>query len=301
MRATHHLVLIISLLWLTGCATQVTDTANSVTAQDTVMLSRGVEVPITFVTPAETGVTQALPLVVMIHGHGGTRNEAGAFERVAEQLADAGIASIRMDFPGCGDSTEPWANNNLTNMLADIAAAEAYAKDNASIDASRVALLGYSMGGRLAALHSKTGNYPTMVLWAPAVENGVGRITGMFGGEQQYRMARSIAVEQGSVPFTSSWGQRQQLGAQWFVDMEQSRPTDALARYRGNVLFIHGNKDDVVPLSTSMLARDAMTNAAGRRLHVVENADHGFGLFDGQQAFSDNLVATTIEFVITFL
>ena len=83
---------------------------------DTFVSSRGVQVPATFVMPV-THDEQPVPLVVMAHGHGGSRNETGVFGRVAESLARRGIASIRMDFPGCGDSTESFTRHNLTNML----------------------------------------------------------------------------------------------------------------------------------------------------------------------------------------
>ena len=92
---------------------------------------------------------------------------------VAEALAKEGIASIRMDFPGCGDSTEPFTNNNLTNMLADLQAGREYAVANAAIDPERIGLLGYSMGGRLVSLLSEIDpTYKAMTVWAPAVSNG---------------------------------------------------------------------------------------------------------------------------------
>ena len=73
--------------------------------QEAMIPSRGVSIPATMVIPPRKP-EQALPLVLLLHGHGGTREEAGAFTRVAAELAARGIASIRMDFPGCGDSTE---------------------------------------------------------------------------------------------------------------------------------------------------------------------------------------------------
>jgi len=63
----------------------------------------------------------------MAHGHGGNRDEAGGFTRMAEALAQRGIASVRMDFPGCGDSQEPFTQNNLGNMVKDLLAARDFA------------------------------------------------------------------------------------------------------------------------------------------------------------------------------
>ena len=70
----------------------------------------------------------------MVHGHGGTRNEAGGFTRVAESLAAHGVASIRMDFPGCGDSTESFQLNTLSNMLVDIESSRDFALTQSNVD-----------------------------------------------------------------------------------------------------------------------------------------------------------------------
>jgi hypothetical protein len=64
---------------------------------------------------------------------------------IAEGLASRGIASIRVDFPGCGDSVESFAINNLTNMLADIKASRDYALSGPNIDRERVGIHGFSI------------------------------------------------------------------------------------------------------------------------------------------------------------
>ena len=104
---------------LTGCTGEKPPAgaeAPAFQSVDMMMASRGVEVPITLVTPTRAA-DERFPLVVLAHGHGGSRWEGGAFPAVAEALALKGIASVRMDFPGCGDSTESFAENNLSNML----------------------------------------------------------------------------------------------------------------------------------------------------------------------------------------
>ena len=81
-------------------------------------------VPAILTLPEASG---KVPLVVMAHGHGGSKEEAGGFTAIAEALAREGIASIRMDFPGCGASAEPFTANTVSAMLADFEAARVYA------------------------------------------------------------------------------------------------------------------------------------------------------------------------------
>ena len=106
------------------------------------------------------------------HGHGGTKDENGGFTAIAETLAARGIATIRMDFPGSGASTEPFIQNNLTNMIADVAAARAYAIASAPIDTKAIGIFGYSMGGRVAILSASAP------LWRPCLgRRGKSRIS----------------------------------------------------------------------------------------------------------------------------
>ena len=113
--------------------------------------SRGIQVPATLVMPdVVPGV--ASPLVVLVHGHGGTRQENGAFTELASLLAAVGIASIRMDLPGCGDSTEPFSQIYMTIMLQDIVATFDFAVALPGVDTGRLGILGYSLGVRLAML-----------------------------------------------------------------------------------------------------------------------------------------------------
>ncbi len=47
-----------------------------------------------------------MPLAVLCHGFTGSRAGDGHFAPLAQELAAQGIATVRLDFPGCGDSTE---------------------------------------------------------------------------------------------------------------------------------------------------------------------------------------------------
>ena len=137
-------------------------------ARAVTVVSRGVRVPAVLTLPSAAGT---YPLVVMAHGHGGSKDENGGFAAIADALASRGIASIRMDFPGCGASAEPFTQNTITNMMVDVAAARAYAVGNAPIDARAVGIFGYSMGGRLAILSAASG-YKSLGLLAPKGNDG---------------------------------------------------------------------------------------------------------------------------------
>ncbi|MEO1036591.1 MAG: alpha/beta fold hydrolase [Pseudomonadota bacterium] len=272
--------------------------AENATVIDSTVRSRGVSVPVTYVYPDNHG-GKPVPLVLLIHGHGGTRHEAGGFTKVAQGLADNGIASIRMDFPGCGESTESWTNNNLTNMLTDIRAAEAIAIESGNIDTARIGLLGFSMGGRLALLLAdRDPKYPALAMWAPSATNGRSHFVEYLGGQEEYARMKEQARNQGFAEFTTFWGQEQRLGYQWFTDLEKSRPMDAARRFNGDLFVLWGDKDTVVKPEISEQVLASALNANSRNRIVVPDADHGLGLFDGNDAAVEQAVSATVNFFV---
>ena len=264
---------------------------------DMTMSSRGVDVPVTIVTPAEGN---AFPLVVMAHGHGGSREEGGGFPMVAEALAKQGIATIRMDFPGCGDSTESFTENNLGNMLLDLQAAREFVTSHADIDSDRVGLLGYSMGGRLVTLLAAIDpNYKVMAIWAPAVDNGSVRERREFellGGPDMYAELRAQAEETGMAEYTTRWGMPLQVGIRWFIDLEESMPLEAIARFEGPLLVLYGDADDVVPPATAEAAIAAATSSSEVARHIVASAEHGLGFYTERPEIAAEVVSTTAGF-----
>ena len=85
-----------------------------------------------------------------MHGHGGNKDENIGFPAIARELAERGIGSIRMDFPGCGESEEEFAMNTQSNMKADVLAAVDFVTDSYSPNPDAIGIFGYSMGGRIA-------------------------------------------------------------------------------------------------------------------------------------------------------
>ena len=263
---------------------------------ETTISSREVAVPVTLVTPAD-GEGEPFPLIVMAHGHGGSRDEGGGYRLAAQALAERGIASIRMDFPGCGDSTESFTENNLSNMLVDLQAAREFAGSREEIDNDRVGLLGYSMGGRLVALLSAIDpSYKVMVTWTPAAANGAEGQVNSLGGRDVYNTLKERARETGMAEYTTQWGTTLQLGYQWFIDMEESMPLDSLATFEDPILVLYGDQDDVVPPSISEAAIAAAENSNEVVRHVVAGADHGLGFYTNQPEIAAEVVNTTADF-----
>lgn len=293
------LLLPLGLLLLSACSENrvVRPDEHEFRSTDTTIMSRGVSVPVTFVVPAVTDGDK-YPLVVMAHGHGGSRHEGGGYRLTAEALARNGIASIRMDFPGCGDSTEPFTKNNLTNMMLDLQAARKYAESQPGVDSSRVGLIGYSMGGRLVVLLAEIDpSYKVMVAWTPAVADGSKRELTSLGGPDFYYSLKQKAQETGMAEYTTRWGTTLQLGYRYFIDLEQTKPLESIARFEGPLLVLYGDQDDVVPPEISEAAIAAAKNSSEVVRHVVASANHALGFYTNRPEIAAEVVDKTVEFL----
>jgi dienelactone hydrolase len=236
-------------------------------AENTAYPSRGgVQVPATVEVPDGDG---PFPLVVLAHGHGGSRQENIGFAAIAEALKAKGIASIRMDFPGCGESTEGFRLNTLSNMKADVLSAIAFAAANYPVDAQRVGIFGYSMGGRIALelISEKAYDFSAAVFLAPAASTE--NLKGLFGGKDAWDTMKAEAQSNGFVTFTTIYGQTQELSQGWFDDLEavENPAPAAVQAFTGKALVIYGADDEAVSPSVSQAVADAFgvsaTDATG--------------------------------------
>ena len=235
----------------------------------------GRKVPAVVTLPVGEG---PFPAVVINHGHGGNKDENTGFPGIAKALAEAGIASIRMDFPGCGDSTEPFTANTLTNMKSDSNASLAYLLANYPIDETKLGILGYSMGGRLSLeiISDENNPYIAAALLSAAANPGEECIAGVIG-DTTLEEAKAAAAA-GSFDYTTQYGQELSLSAQWFEDMMVD-PLANISKYTGPMLVLHGDKDDVVTDATNKLIIAAYPDA---QEIIVPDADHGYGFYSDQ-------------------
>ena len=256
-------------------------------AEDITYPSRGVDVPATVIVPEGQ---DEINLVVMMHGHGGSRDEYLGFPVVAQALADKGIATIRMDFPGCGASTEPFTQNDMTNMKADVLAAIDYMKANYKVD--DIGLFGYSMGGRIALelLAEKAVDPEAVVLLAPAADNE--DLKKLFGGHDAWEEMYEKAKADGFYTFTTIYGQVQDLSAKWFEDLavyEDVAADAAKAWDEDDVLVICGSDDEAVdPENVSKVVAEKL----GGQVVDATGEGHGYGFYTEDDDTVRNLVAT---------
>jgi uncharacterized protein len=92
-----------------------------------------------------------------------------SLRELATRLAEAGIAALRFDYGGSGDSAGEPEDARLEAWVGDVATAIEEMRE--STGEGRIALAGLRLGGAVAALGARlVGGVEALVLWEPVVD-----------------------------------------------------------------------------------------------------------------------------------
>ena len=231
-------------------------------------------IPATIQLPAKSARGEELPLVVLCHGFTGNRQGDGHFAPLAEDLAAHGIATVRLDFAGCGDSTEPYANYTLANMEADVDSVIGYMQ--ATYGTGKTALVGHSMGGRLASLYPQLGQYPVtaLALWSPA--NGTGLQGLEFLSIDNFAAVEELAARADAEGSVAAWGV--ELSAAYIDGMRDSDPNAALQESGLPVLLTYSGNERILSDTTQTETKAAVESLPDGQvvLDPFVNGDHNY-------------------------
>ena len=257
-------------------------------------------IPATVQMPAKLARAGEVPLVVLCHGFTGDRTANGHFPTLAAKLAELGIASVRMDFAGCGSSTEPYTEYSLASMTDDVNSAIAFLQSEYGVDGA-IGLVGHSMGGRLVSLYPQDGQYPvaSLALWSPA--NGAGLQGLEFLNIEDFSVVEALAAEaEANGQAGTKWGVA--ISAEFVRGMRESDPNAALRACGLPVLLIYSGNEG--PISeTTQSETIATVESLGEGRVVLEpfvDGNHNFyGADDAATARLDETLCTvTAEFLV---
>lgn len=114
------------------------------------------------------------PAVLMIHGLAGTKaGRHRLYVRLAEKLSQMGIATLRIDMRGCGDSEGDFRDITMEAQIRDAVMSLEFLAKHPLICKGRIGILGRSMGGAVAVLVAEQARKMhaltlcSMALWCP--------------------------------------------------------------------------------------------------------------------------------------
>jgi pimeloyl-ACP methyl ester carboxylesterase len=217
------------------------------------------ELAVVVATPADGSSSR---MVLMLHGGPGGQKDGpeDLYVDLAGRLAAVGIASVRFDFRGCGESTGSYRDMTIGRQVQEVAAVTSFVVE--TYQPAAWALIGESFGATVGLRGFEPGYRAVVLLW-PAIWL-------LDGAFESYVTAENISVAQrdGSVDIDG-----EQIGVDFLNEIQQIQ--DVSAPLRGltvPALFIHGEVDQEVPFSQSSRAVDLV---AGERLLIaVPGGDH---------------------------
>jgi pimeloyl-ACP methyl ester carboxylesterase len=212
--------------------------------------------------------------IVMSHGFTGDKTEWGYFDRVAEELNNAGYNVLAFDFAGSGESDDE--SLRIDNQVDDLSVAVEYLE---SQDVDRIGLFGHSQGG-LVSLRNYDESIEAMVLTSPVTDSMVD-----YGETRLTEEQKTELEENGQWIVYREKGPRTQIivDEEIIEQKESINQDELLADVKCPILIIHGDEDEIVPLEASKKANQKMESSD---LEVIEGLDHSYNTHLDQVAES---------------
>jgi uncharacterized protein len=186
------------------------------------------------------------------------------FRQIAERLAVAGIAVLRVDDRGFGGSTGNPAGATTADFADDVAAEVAWLRRQPGIDPARIALIGHSEGGVIAPmLAARDRRIAAIVLMAGTAKPGVqvllDQAVGPIAREPDLSPARRSQLEARAAQAVESDTAPSSPWLRWFRAYD---PLPTARRVRQPVLILQGALDRQVSAGQADTLAAAM-RAAG--------------------------------------
>jgi len=165
---------------------------------------------------------------------------------LGEQISREGMAMLRFDFRGIGESEGREEDNTISKKIADLSSAIDFIRTY-PILGNRIGLIGSSLGGLLSLIKaSGDKQIKAVVIWATPLHLDD---LGSKKQEEDYPLPPEA----------------------FFEDLPKHRLLPLLAKV-SNCLVIHGEKDELVPMEQAFGIFNSLSPP--KEIHVIGGADH---------------------------
>jgi dipeptidyl aminopeptidase/acylaminoacyl peptidase len=184
------------------------------------------------------------PCVILSHGLVSSK-ESSKYALISDIFAEAGIATCRFDYHGCGESGGDITETTLTIRLENLDAITEHIINHPSVDPHNIGILGSSFGGTTCVLKAaKDKRIKCVSPWATPYrldKDGDGTISG--------------------IPFKETI----------FTDFDRHNVLSE-ARKVSDALVIHGEIDEVVPCEEGKTIYKNMQKP--KKCVIIKGGDH---------------------------
>jgi dienelactone hydrolase len=187
----------------------------------------------------------APPCVIVSHGLLSSK-DSEKYVELAARLSREGLAVVRFDFLGCGQSEGRLEDSTLSGRLEELGTVIEFVRSDVTFG-DTIGLMGSSLGGYLS-LTAASGkkDVRAVVTWAAP-----------------YRFSRPDPETEGLPALSEAF----------YEDLKQHDLISLLHRVR-QCLVIHGDMDESIPLTHASLIYENVKDP--KRLEIINGADHRF-------------------------
>ncbi len=181
------------------------------------------------------------PSVIFLHGSGGVGE---TYFAIAEKLSKKGILGFAFNYRGAGVSDGKFEDQTIAMGIEDAMFAFKFLQSQEEVDRKRIGICGGSLGGFIAGVLSTTLNPKSIVLSAPA----------------SYSPLIVSSVQRDSDDLRKDW--------------DESDSYKNIASFRGSLLVIKCELDDVLPAGMVEKYAEAAVSSSRKEEFLLKGAKH---------------------------
>ena len=217
-------------------------------------------------------------MVVICHGFGANKDRP-LLCTIANHLQEAGMASIRFDFNGCGKSEGHFQNMTVLNEIEDTKKVIDYAQKLPWV--SSISIVGNSQGGVVAFMVAgqlkKT--IKSVALCAPAA---------VLRDDAPRGATQGATYDPHHIPEYVDLPRGLRMGHDYIATAQTLPIYETALQYKGAVLVIHGTWDVVVPYTYGERYHQGYKNS---QLILLPKVDHSFTTEEAQNRAAAEITA----------
>jgi hypothetical protein len=231
--------------------------------------------------------------IILCHGIGYHKDEdEDLFRNFARRLYDTGFSVFRFDFRGHGESEGKSVDMTIMGEKMDLEAAVKFLQNKGF---KEFGILSQSFAGGAVSFYSPIHQdiIKALVFWNSVIdytEENKPTLpwTVKYWGKPAFERTEKFG-------FTEIGGTKLRVGKRFMEEIRVLKPWRELIKLSVPVLFVHGDRDNYVPVEGSVRCAGMMKNA---KLEIIHGADHGF---HEKAEFAEQGEKATIEFFKKYL
>lgn len=218
------------------------------------------------------------PVLINIHGFGGNKcGYKNLHVQMARELEKSGIACVRFDMYGNGESDGEFSDMTFTSLLNDTEDIYNWVLEQEWVDVDNVILSGQSMGGYVAACAAPKLKPAKLILQCPGA--------GMWNGA----LERALAMEEKGIFSADVEGLC--FSTAFNKDLHSYEPFTTAKGYEGPVLLVRGTEDQLVDHAACEKYMEVYGDAC--TFVEIEGGNHNFSSIP----IREKLFKSIVEFI----